>query len=388
MNKVICDICGTVYPDSADNCPICGSSREYALPSEPAAPSGMPEYIPEDTSKGLFSSARKTVREEFYDADAPESDVPQDILDEERYIPFQRTAPRTSMVLVSVLTVITAIFLLGTLFLYIRFMLPNRLPQTVLEPSTEPTATTAVSTEETTEPTIPCESIVLISGVPEIDRIGQYWLLHVTLSPEDTTDDLLFSSSDEGIVTVTEEGRLCAVGEGEATVTITCGEAEIQCIVTVRIPDETGSTEAETEAPSEGESEATDPAEAAETTAPVAQEAALTETEPTETVPPETVPMETVPPTETTEAPTTQTEPAQVTLKLVQSDITFTKKGITYQLELDCDLDPADVKWMTLDPKVVICRDGVITVVGSGTTRVYASYGDQEVYCVVRVNLK
>lgn len=385
MNKVICDICGTDYPASSDNCPICGSSREYAIPSENTTPSGMPEYIPEKSSKGFFSSARKPSKEDFYDIGAPEADIPQDILAEERYTPLQRTAPRTNMVLVSVLTAVTAVFLLGMLFLFIRYILPNRLPQAVLEPATAPTVTTDASTEETTEPTIPCESIVLISGVPEINRIGQYWLLHVTLSPEDTTDQLSFASSDESIVTVTEEGRLCAVGEGEATVTITCGGAQIQCTVTVRIPDETEPAAAESEVPADGETEALDPDGSGEASAPAAQQASLTETEPPETETTETT--ETVSP-ETTVGATTQTEPVQVTLKLVQTDITFTKKGITFQLELDCDLDPADVKWMTLDPKVVICRDGVITVVGSGTTRVYASYGDQEVYCVVRVNLK
>ena len=33
MSKVICDICGTAYAETASNCPICGSSREYALGS-------------------------------------------------------------------------------------------------------------------------------------------------------------------------------------------------------------------------------------------------------------------------------------------------------------------------------------------------------------------
>ena len=28
MSKVICDICGTSYPDTADRCPICGYSRD------------------------------------------------------------------------------------------------------------------------------------------------------------------------------------------------------------------------------------------------------------------------------------------------------------------------------------------------------------------------
>ena len=30
MGKIICDICGTSYPDIADSCPICGCSRDAA----------------------------------------------------------------------------------------------------------------------------------------------------------------------------------------------------------------------------------------------------------------------------------------------------------------------------------------------------------------------
>ena len=29
MGKIICEVCGTVYPDSADCCPICGYSRDH-----------------------------------------------------------------------------------------------------------------------------------------------------------------------------------------------------------------------------------------------------------------------------------------------------------------------------------------------------------------------
>ena len=29
MNKVICDICGTIFSDSAEKCPICGYSRAF-----------------------------------------------------------------------------------------------------------------------------------------------------------------------------------------------------------------------------------------------------------------------------------------------------------------------------------------------------------------------
>jgi len=30
MSKIICDICGTSYPETAESCPICGCSRDAA----------------------------------------------------------------------------------------------------------------------------------------------------------------------------------------------------------------------------------------------------------------------------------------------------------------------------------------------------------------------
>ena len=33
MSKIICDICGTVYPESSENCPVCGCSRDFGLDS-------------------------------------------------------------------------------------------------------------------------------------------------------------------------------------------------------------------------------------------------------------------------------------------------------------------------------------------------------------------
>ena len=41
MSKVICDVCGTTYPETASNCPICGcaknSTEQTMLDSDPGA---------------------------------------------------------------------------------------------------------------------------------------------------------------------------------------------------------------------------------------------------------------------------------------------------------------------------------------------------------------
>ena len=33
MNKIICDICGTSYPETADQCPICGTAKDVSAES-------------------------------------------------------------------------------------------------------------------------------------------------------------------------------------------------------------------------------------------------------------------------------------------------------------------------------------------------------------------
>ena len=341
MNKIICDICGSTYPETAEQCPICGSSREFGIEDPDYVPEKMPEYVPSERKKGgLFSSAARKTRDILYEMEDPELDPPLDILPEVDMpgaAPEEPVKHRVNYVAIVLLTLLISLCVIFCGFLLFRYYLPHQLSWET-EPRQQVTETSVPDTTVPPETTVPCKSIVLTSGVPEINRLGQYWLLHVLVMPEDTTDQLTFTSSDESIVTVTPEGRLCSVGEGTTTVVISCGSEQILCQVTVDLPDE--------------ETEPTSPAE-------------HTEAEPV---------------SESAE----ETSGDRIVLKLKQSDISFKKKGVTFQLELDCPLDPKDVAWMTLDPDVAICHDGLITVLGKGTTRIVAQYGDQQVYCIVR----
>lgn len=352
MNKIICEICGTAYPDTAECCPICGCSREFSQGSQDDIPSQMPEYVPESRKKGgFFSAAQKKFQMDFYDSDEEEDE--EALLEEFPDIPPAPHEHRVNVPVVVVLTVLIALSLMASGYLFFRYDLPNRRAS---QQETEDFSLTAPSDEETEtteEPTVPCQSIVLTAGAPVLTRQGQYWLLHVIVMPENTTDQLTYFSADENVVTITPEGRLCAVGNGETSVTISCGKVQIVCPVTVSIPEETEPPE--TEAPStEQEEPSSEP-----------EKRAVEET----SVPESTAPAE---------------EPTGVVLKLKQEDISFKKTGVTFQLELDCDLKPEDVTWLTMNSKVAICHDGLITVLGYGTTKIVAQYGGQEVYCIVR----
>lgn len=349
MSKIICDVCGTVYQDTADFCPICG----YAQGEYP---------VQQDGFLGPSSANTPTPHKPIFDYDEddgysdsqPESQD-YDVDDEPDAVDTYEQPSRASTVIIVLLVMVITLLLVAIGFLFFRFYLPNRMaasaPQTVAtEAALEP------EIQESTEPTIPCTSLALTSGVTQLTRPGQYWLLHVSVLPEDTTDQLIFMSEDESVVTVNEHGRLTAEGEGETNIYIACGDKEIKCRVIVRYE----------EAP---QAEAADQAgsvpEAVDHTALPEETAAEPAAEQTEEVQPTT---------------------GDIVLKLEKSDVSSTVRGVSFELKLACDLKPEDVTWLTMDSNVAIVKNGVVTTIGAGKTKIVAQYNGQQVECIVRCN--
>ena len=358
MNKVICDICGTSYPGTAKKCPICGSSREYALENAEDASLDF-DFLKDDAE--VESASRKKSREIFdFDevnqvkpsARAAEKDDFDD--EEEEY----EEESGTNIGLVIVLVILIVLLLLAAGFFFVRYLLPNMMDSPV---ETEPVVTTAPAlTEpvETTQAVIPCTNLSIDGGKMELGKDGKK-LLNIRIYPEDTTDELTMVSGDESIVTVSEDGTVTAVGEGQTVITITCGNQQINCNVTVdfSVGEETVPDENVPAMQVEG----TDPTAATDATD------AAGETQATES-------------TESTE----ETTSGEQTLKLKKTDITISSNYTSVQLEMDCDVKPEDMTWFTMDSTIAIVHDGLVTSTGSGLTRIYGEYGGQQVMCIVR----
>lgn len=232
MNKVICEICGTSYPDTAPECPICGYTqdmgaalREELETGEISAPQSV-EAVKEPVSD--IQEVLEETAEEVKSGDkTPEYDDSE--YDDE---------PRGSnALLVMLLVVVITALLAVTAFIGIKYILPNVLP----EETTMPTVVTQAPTTENTEvPNVPCTNLVLTSGATvHLEKEGQYWLLNVVILPVDSTDKLTYESSDENVATVSSEGRVTAVASGEAVITIRCGEQALECRIVCDIPEET-----------------------------------------------------------------------------------------------------------------------------------------------------
>ncbi len=356
MSKIICDICGTTYQDTAPQCPICGCTRDSA--ASLLAESFVPEETMEEpkAKNGKYSTKKR----EIFDFDEvnttlPDTEIQEEVQDYEEEEEGEEEESGHNVFVVILLTVLIFALLAVAGFLFVRYFLPNMgADETTAPVQTQIAETTA---GETTELTIPCQTLVMTSGTAELNEAGQYFLLHVIAMPEDTTDPITYASADESIATVTEDGRITAVAEGETVIYITCGSKQLQCPVVCKFVEETTEATVDETGAAEG-TEATDGSE----------ETASSE---------ETV--------EATVVPTEEADKSGITLKLKKSDITL---GVYLQftLELDCNLKPTDVEWSSEHPHIAkVDENGVVTAVKSGTTMVHAKYGSQEVTCWIRV---
>lgn len=346
MNKIICDICGTTYPETAESCPICGFSNKNSedilnenINLDELEEVGSEQFSASPRKKEIFDfdevNSEDEEAEEYDEEDEDEDDDYEDDEEEEEESSYH------NVFVVILLTILIVILLGAAGFIFVRFFLPNMGDQKPVE------TTAAVVTEAavpTTELEIPCEHMTMTNaGVAELSAEGQQFLLHVRAIPENTTDKIIYTSGDESIATVSEDGKITAVSEGETIIYISCGKYSIECPVIVAYAEET--------------------------------------------VPPttEAVVEETAEATETDETAAEETVPADnVTLKLKKTDILL---GVYYefQLELDCELKQEDVTWTSEHPHIAKVDDsGNVTALKEGTTSIIAKYGNQEVACIVR----
>ena len=80
---------------------------------------------------------------------------------------------------------------------------------------------------------IPCTAISLDKQAAEVLSIGGTSTITPTLTPANTTDQVVWETSDSNVATVVN-GVVTTVGVGLTTITATCGEQTASCVVTSR----------------------------------------------------------------------------------------------------------------------------------------------------------
>ena len=266
MSKIICDICGTRYPDTAEQCPICGFANGaepeleqevqevFEVPSRPAVPGGrfskanvrkrnrnQPVYEePEVRTKAAHAQEQEHYEEEAF---------------------FEENDNKKGGKILNVLLVIVIVALLGvSAYIFLEFFMPNfadrgsqDVPNAGYVEQTEAPTEAPTQAQEPTEPQeISCEQLILEFNEVTLHEAGEVYLLNVQVLPEGTTDGIMYISSNEEVATVNEEGRVTAIGEGSVVISILCGDQLLECNVTCDFAEEaTEAPEEEAEAPTE-----------------------------------------------------------------------------------------------------------------------------------------
>lgn len=317
MSKIICDVCGTSYPETANQCPICGCVR----PGDAVTVRG-------DTNEAEVSSAnnytyvkggrfsKSNVKKRNQGKAVPAAAAPSQKEEKPK-----KEGKGDKVLIVTVFLLLLAIVAI-VIYIALHFFAPGQ-TQDDKNPADNTTESTA-QTVETTEATvleIPCVSLDVSDTVIELDKAGAALLLNVTAEPADTTDEITYATSDEAVAVVTDDGKVVAVGNGQATITVTCGTVAVECRVVCTIEEETtGSTEA-----------------------------------------------------------TYSTED----FKFNREDFTMGTQGATWTL-YSGDIPVELITWSSDDEKVATISNGVVTAVGGGYTTVYGEYGDVKLSCIVR----
>ena len=351
MSKIICDVCGTSYPETATQCPICGCVRAadahvVAGDTNDVQPHQESTYT--YVKGGRFSKVNVKKRNSAQNTSA----APAESMNIESNDPKSVTG--LIIVLIALVLAIAAV----SVFIFLRFFGPGNTG--FLGDST-----TESSTVESTQQKISCISLSVEKSEVVFDSVDTAsYKIVATILPANTTDQLLFTSKDDTVATVSADGVITPAGNGETSVRVSCGEIYEEIRVICGPVEDTTAPSVESTNPSEEIIEPT-----VETTEP--------SREPTEPS------VETTEPSDEPSTPTTLPQYTTEDFKFKKTDITMGEKGQVFTLYKG--KIPADmITWSTDNEKIAVIDGGVVTAVGKGTTNVYAEYADMKLTCIVR----
>lgn len=246
MSKIICDVCGTRYPDTAEQCPICGHIRDTAGKTAEDVLI-MDDARPEHRDRvrgGRFSKSnvqKRTGTSGSFSAQpsrskaARKAEAARPSRQEEDTFAEDAQHQKANTILNILLVIVIIALLAVSGYIFKEHILPKLNKPEATEAPTEAYVEMTEPTE-TEEPTIPCEELVLSETEVLLTEYEQKWLINVEIKPADTTDELTFTSGDEMIVTVDSEGCITALAEGMTTITVSCGDVQVEYNVVCIFP--------------------------------------------------------------------------------------------------------------------------------------------------------
>lgn len=325
MSKIICDVCGTSYPESVSQCPICGCVRSVnscVIPGKEddapqTASGGSYTYV----KGGRFSKSNVKKRQKIRTQEQPATTD-----DNQEYNHDTKKTDRGLLVAFVVLLIAVVAVVLYIIF---KFLAPaNTDANSSKLPANETTNVTSSVVQ--TDGSVPCQGIVIAQSSVSLAQIGDTHQISVECAPADTTDTLSFVSGDTTVVTVSDVGLVTAIGVGQTTVTVSCGDVTDIVTFTCAI----GIDE----------------------------------------------------PTQNTE-PTIDVTIVPDDFKLNREDFTLYKGQSHNVLHKDCSIPADAITWTSSKPSVAKVVNGKVTAVSKGTATITAEYNGVTLTCIARVRV-
>ncbi len=236
---------------------------------------------------------------------------------------------------------------------------------------------------------IPATDIALDKEEATIEK-GETLTLEVTVVPEDTTDELVWSSSDEAVATV-ENGVVTAVAPGTATITVTAGAVSATCEVTVVISATDIALDKEEATIEKGETLTLEVTVVPEDTT---DELVWSSSDEAVATVENGVVTAVAPGTATITVTAGEVSATcEVTVVISATGITLDKEDATIEkgetLTLEVTVVPEDTTdelvWSSSDEAVATVEDGVVTAVAPGTATITVTAGEVSATCEVTV---
>ncbi len=332
MSKIICDICGTSYPETEKRCPICGCvcDNDVQRATSQISKEGNVTTGYTYVKGGRFSKSNVKKRNKQstkpVKAEKRAPVTPEPVIEDVAPVKSSRGLVITAVLLLLAIVAVVV-------YISIRYLSPISGDVNMEE-----------STSDVQQQNIPCTNIRVVLDEDKdivLDKKGDGHMLTVKQEPANTTDKTVYKSSDEAVAIVSDEGLVTAVGNGTVKITITCGEIVKEIEITCQIPDDTTSDDTTSD----------------DTTS------------------------------DDTTTDDTQDDETKETLKLNRNDITFSQKGSSWMV-YSGTIAKNLITWTSENEEVATVEDGKVVAVGSGTTKIYAEYEDQKVSCIIRCVFK
>ena len=228
--KVICDVCGTTFSETETNCPICGCAAPQpaqAVSDDAVASTQENTTAASYARGGRFSksnvkrSSQSRTSESRYSSDRNRKNESE-----------QGSKGLIAVVIILLLAIIMVVVYIGV---NVFLRTGDNLDNTGNNNQDVPQSSTVINGQD-----IPCVSFTLNSKMIVFEKENeQYTLSAVLISPENTTDTMVYSSSDPEVATVDSVGNVRpGTKQGTAIITVTCGTVTNECTVISSVGEE------------------------------------------------------------------------------------------------------------------------------------------------------